>query len=76
MWKISKTSEFNEKAEITGDVSDLGRYFLRLEANLVTAITDSWAVKLTVIDTYDSRPVGLGIKENDIIFVAGISRKF
>lgn len=76
VWKISKTSEFNEKAEITGDVSDLGRYFLRLEANLVTAITNSWAVKLTVIDTYDSRPVGLGIKENDIIFIAGISRKF
>ena len=76
VWKISKTSEFNEKAEITGDVSDLGRYFLRLEANLVTAITNSWAVKLTVIDTYDSRPVGLGIKENDIVFIAGISRKF
>jgi len=76
VWKISKTSEFNEKAEITGDLADLGRYFLRLEANLITAITNGWAVKLTFIDTYDSRPVGLGIKKNDIIFVAGISRKF
>jgi putative salt-induced outer membrane protein YdiY len=76
IWKISKTSEFNEKAEITGDVSDFGRYFLRLEANLITAITNSWAVKLTVIDTYDSRPVGLGIKENDVVFIAGISSKF
>jgi hypothetical protein len=24
----------------------------------------------------DSRPVGLGIKKNDVVLVAGISRKF
>jgi putative salt-induced outer membrane protein YdiY len=76
IWKISETAEFNEKVELTGDVSDLERYFLRLEANLITAITKSWSVKLTVIDSYDSRPVGVGIKKNDIILVAGISSKF
>ena len=76
VWKISETAEFNEKAEITGDLSDFGRHFLRLEANLITAIAKSWAVKLTVIDSYDSRPVGVGIKKNDIVMVAAISRKF
>ena len=76
VWKISETAEFNESAQVTSDLSDLGRYFLRLEANLITAITGSWSVKLTFIDSYDSRPVGLGIKKNDTVLVAGISRKF
>lgn len=76
VWKISETAELNEKAELTSDISDLGRYFLRLEANLITAISGSWAVKLTVMNSYDSRPVGLNIKKNDIVFIAGISRKF
>jgi putative salt-induced outer membrane protein YdiY len=76
VWKIAETSEFNEKMEIIPRVSDLGWYFLRLEANLVTALAKSWSVKLTFIDTYDSHPVGLGIKKNDIAFIAALSRKF
>lgn len=76
VWKIAETAEFNEKLEASPDIADLGRYFLRLEANLVTAITESWSVKLTFIDTYDSRPVGVGIEKNDIAFIAGVSRKF
>lgn len=76
VWKIAETSEFNEKLEIMPKISDLGWYFLRLEANLITAIAKSWSVKLTFIDTYDSEPVGLGIKKNDIAFIAALSRKF
>jgi hypothetical protein len=76
VWKIAETSEFNEKLEIVPKVSDLGWYFLRCEASLVTAITGSWSIKLTFIDTYDSKPVGLGIEKNDVAFIAGLSRKF
>ena len=76
VWKIAQTSEFNEKLEVIPKISDFGWYFLRWEADLVTAITGSWSVKLTFIDTYDSKPVGLGIKKNDIAFIAGLSRKF
>jgi putative salt-induced outer membrane protein YdiY len=76
VWNISETSEFNEKAEIVPAVADLGRFFLRLEANLVTAIAQSWSVKLTLIDSYDNKPVGPGIKKNDIAFIAALSRKF
>lgn len=75
-WKISETSEFNEKAEIAPDVSELSRYFLRFEANLITAIAKSWSVKLTFIDNYDNKPVGPEIKKNDVTFIAGVSRKF
>jgi putative salt-induced outer membrane protein YdiY len=76
VWKIAETSEFNEKVEITPDVSEFKRYFVRLEANLITAIAKSWSVKLTFIDSYDSKPVGPGIKKNDVAFIAGLSRKF
>lgn len=76
VWKIAETSEFNEKLEFIPRISDFGWYFLRWEANLVTAIAKSWSVKLIFIDTYDSHPVGLGIKKNDIAFIAGLSRKF
>lgn len=76
VWKISETSEFNEKLEIIPVVSNLGRYFLRLEANLVTAIARSWSVKLTLVDSYDHKPVGPDIKKNDVTFIAALSRKF
>ncbi|MGB7297556.1 MAG: DUF481 domain-containing protein [Candidatus Aminicenantales bacterium] len=76
VWKIAETSEFNEKLEIIPIISDLSRYFLRLEANLVSAIAESWAVKLTLIDSYDHKPVGPDIKKNDVTFIAGLSRKF
>jgi putative salt-induced outer membrane protein YdiY len=76
VWKISETAEFNEKVELNSDISDLSHYFLRLEANLLTAIVKSWSVKLTFIDSFDNQPVGLGIKKNDITLIAGLSRKF
>jgi putative salt-induced outer membrane protein YdiY len=76
VWKIAETSEFNEKLEFEPDLSDFGRYLLRGEANLIAAIAKKWSVKLTFIDTYDSRPVGFGIEKNDITFIAGLSWKF
>jgi putative salt-induced outer membrane protein YdiY len=75
-WQISGTSEFNEKVEVAPDISEFRKYFLRFEANLITAIAESWSVKLTFIDNYDNRPVGPDIKKNDVTFIAGLSRKF
>jgi putative salt-induced outer membrane protein YdiY len=76
VWKITETSEFNEKLEVLPKLSDFGWYFLRLEANLVAALAKSWSIKLTFIDSYDNHPVGLGIRKNDVAFIAALSRKF
>jgi putative salt-induced outer membrane protein YdiY len=76
VWKIAAASEFNEKLEYEPDVSDFGRSLIRGEANLIAALVKSWSLKLTFIDTYDSRPVGLGIKENDIAFSGSVDWKF
>jgi putative salt-induced outer membrane protein YdiY len=75
-WKISKSAEIREILEINFDVRRMSDFFLRLQADLITAITESWSVKLTFIEGYDNMPVGTRIKKNDITFIAGISRKF
>jgi putative salt-induced outer membrane protein YdiY len=75
-WQISKTAELIEVLQINADFAKLSDFFLRLEVSLLTAITQSWSVKLTFVDSYDNIPVGARIKRNDITFIAGISRKF
>jgi hypothetical protein len=47
----------------------------RADSLLLSSRID-WSAKLTFIDTYDSHPVGPGIKKNDIVFIAGVSWKF
>jgi putative salt-induced outer membrane protein YdiY len=75
-WRISETAEFNQKLEINYDISNFSNFFVRLEANLITAISKGWSVKLTFIDGYVNEPVGEDIGKNDITFITGISRKF
>jgi putative salt-induced outer membrane protein YdiY len=75
-WKISETAEFTEKLEVVSAASRLSNYFLRFEANVVAALTQSWALKLTLADSYDNRPLGTKIKRNDVVLIAGSSRKF
>ena len=76
VWKISESAEFNQKWELNFDSREPEHYLSNLEANLITTLIGSWSVKLTILDRYDSRPVGQGIEKNDISFLAGISAKF
>ena len=75
-WKISETAEISQSLNINTDVSDLSHYFLQFEISLASAITKGLSVKLTLMDKYDSEPVGEGIKKNDISLIAGLSAKF
>jgi putative salt-induced outer membrane protein YdiY len=76
IWKISKTSEFNQKWEWNFDTSEPEHFLSNLEANLITNLIKNWSVKLTVLNRHDSQPVGEGVKKNDFSFLAGISLKF
>lgn len=75
-WKISESAELSQTLALNSDISDLGHYFLRFEAGLATAITNGLSVKLTLLDNYDNKPGGEGIKRNDVTFLAGLSAKF
>jgi putative salt-induced outer membrane protein YdiY len=75
-WKISPTAEISQTLRFNTNVSELSCYFLQFEISLASAITKGLSVKLTLMDKYDSKPVGEGIKKNDVSFIAGLSAKF
>ena len=76
IWKISEGAEISQTLDLNSDISELNHYFLRFEASLATAITKGLSVKLTLMDNYDNKPIGEGIKKNDISLIAGLSAKF
>jgi putative salt-induced outer membrane protein YdiY len=75
-WKVSPTAEISQTLSLNTNISELSHYFLQLEISLASAITKGLSVKLTLMDKYDSKPIGEGIKKNDISFIAGLSAKF
>ena len=75
-WKISPTAEISQTLSLNTDISELDRIFLQFDISLVSAITKGLSVKLTLMDKYDSKPVGKDIKKNDVSFIAGLSAKF
>jgi putative salt-induced outer membrane protein YdiY len=75
-WKISPTSEISQSLSLQTNISELRHTFLQFEISLASAITKGLSLKLTLMDKYDSQPVGEDIKKNDLSFIAGLSAKF
>ena len=75
-WKISPTAEFVQNFTINSNFTRLNNYFTRLEMSLSAAIAKGWAIKLSLIDKYESLPPSEDIKKNDIIFLTNLSWKF
>ena len=75
-WKVSSTAELSQALSLNINKSELGHIFLQFEISLASAITKGLSVKLTLMDKYDSKPVGESIKKNDVSFIAGLSAKF
>ena len=76
IWKISPTAEFIQNFTSNSNLARLNNYFVRLEMSLSAAIVKGWALKLSLIDKYESLPVGEDIKKNDVIFLTNLSWKF
>jgi putative salt-induced outer membrane protein YdiY len=75
-WKVSPTAEISQSLSLNTDISELDHIFLQFEISVASAITKGLSVNLTLMDKFDSRPVGEGIKKNDVSFIAGLSAKF
>lgn len=75
-WKVSPSAEISQTLSLNSNISELGHYFLQYEISLASAVTKGLSVKLTLMDKYDSKPVGEDIKKNDVSFIAGLSAKF
>lgn len=76
IWKISPTAEFVQNLTMNFNVSRLDNYFARLEMSVSAAIATGWALKISMIDKYESLPIGEDIEKNDIIFLTNLSWKF
>jgi putative salt-induced outer membrane protein YdiY len=76
VWKISPTADFVQKLSINSKFSRVNNYFARLEMSLSAAIAGGWALKISMIDKYESLPVGEGLAKNDVIFLTNLSWNF
>jgi putative salt-induced outer membrane protein YdiY len=75
-WKLSPSAEFSQDLNVNADLSRMSHYFAQLELSLSAVIVKGWAIKISLVDKYDNKPVGKGIKKNDILFITGLSMKF
>jgi len=64
-----------QEADITPKVDDLENYVFNFSATIEADLTEKFAVRLTVQDTYRSEPAP-GRKENDLRIMAGVAYKF
>jgi len=67
-WNISEYAQFNQKWRLNFNVQDFNHALWQFEANLITMLIKSLAVKLTFINSHE--------KKDDYSFLAGISMKF
>ncbi len=76
IWKISSGAEFTQLSSLNFDLSDTSHIIGRIELNLAAAIASGWALKISLIEKYDSAPETEGVKKNDLTFLTNISWKF
>jgi putative salt-induced outer membrane protein YdiY len=63
--KIGKSTEFGLKSVMLPDFSNIGELLAESEGWLLTPITQSFFLRLSAVDRYDSNPL-TGIKQNDV----------
>ncbi len=64
-WKITPRVTFVKKAEFFPRIEDLGEFRVRLEASLSYGLWQNLALKLSVLDLYDTDPAS-GVEHNEL----------
>lgn len=64
-WKITPRMTLVEKAEFFPRVENLGEFRARLDSTLSFALWQNLALKLSVLDLYDTRPAN-GVDQNEV----------
>jgi len=70
--KLFDNAEFFQGLILYPSLSEFGDYRLRSESTLVTPLSEQWAIKLSLVDDYDSSPENKDTKKNDLRFVSSI----
>jgi putative salt-induced outer membrane protein len=77
-WKqrLFEHTEFYQALTLYPSLGDFGEYRLRSESTLTTPLSDHWAIKLSLIDDYDSDPESEDVKRNDLRFISSMEYTF
>ena len=74
-WQTARKIRLDEKIEIFPEIDRLGDYRLRTEVNLSYLFHNNAALRLTVIDLYESNPP-VKVSKNDLQIRSSIGIKF
>jgi putative salt-induced outer membrane protein YdiY len=74
--KIFGTSEFTQDITFLPNLSDAGDFRVRSETALRTPMGEHWALRLSLLDDYDSQPEGEDVDKNDVTFVSALEYTF
>ncbi|RJP65529.1 MAG: DUF481 domain-containing protein [Candidatus Abyssobacteria bacterium SURF_17] len=74
--KVGARAEFFQGLTLYPSLGSFGDYRVRSESALTTPISDHWAVKLSVIDDYDSDPESEDVRKNDFRLISSLEYKF
>ncbi len=77
-WKqrLFEHTEFYQALTLYPSLGNFGDYRLRSESTVTTPLSDHWAIKLSLIDEYDSDPESEGVKKNDLRFISSMEYTF
>ncbi len=74
--KLFGNAEFFQGLTIYPSLGNFGDYRLRSETTLSTPLSKQWAIKLSLVDDYDSDPEGEDVKNNDLKCISSIQYKY
>lgn len=71
-WKLSERVSLWENVSFVPEAADFNNHYILAEAGLKTRLSDRWALRTFVRNTYDATPAG-GREQNDLSVIAGLS---
>ncbi|UCD57014.1 MAG: DUF481 domain-containing protein [Candidatus Hydrogenedentota bacterium] len=74
--KVFEDSEFANVLTLFPNVSQFSEYRLRNETSLTTPMGKHWALKLSLLEEYDSDPEAEETKKNDLTFISSLQYTF
>lgn len=76
MKKLFEYAVFTQGVTLFPSLSNAGDYRVRSETSLTSPLGDRWAVKLSLIDEYDSNPQNEDVKKNDMRLISALEYTF
>ena len=74
--KLFERVVFYQGITLFPSLGDFGEFRVRSESTLTSPLGDGWAIKLSLVDDYDSDPENDAVKKNDLRFISALEYTF